>query len=481
MKNVKKLLALGLAVTMTASMLTGCGSSNEGAADADTNAKTDAEATDAEATDASTDDKTANAEGGSVYYLNFKPEQDPQWQELAAKYTEETGVDVTVVTAASGEYETTLMSEMGKSGAPTMFQVNGPVGLANWKDYCYDLSDSDIYKELTSDDYALKNDAGEVPGIAYVIETYGIIYNKTILNDYCTMDNAVISSPEDINNFETLKAVADDIQARLDEINDQFGYDLKGAFTSAGMDGSSDWRFKTHLANLPIYYEYKDKGIDSTDAIEGTYLDNYKQIWDLYITDSTCEPGLLSSKTGDEAESEFGMEEAGFYQNGTWEYSNLTNEDNGYLVTAEDMSMMPIYIGVDGEENQGLCTGSENYWCVNNQASAEDQQATLDFLEWVITSDEGRDSMANVMGFTTPFDTFADGYTADNVFIQADAAYTKAGKYSVTWNFSTIPSETWKDGVGSALLEYAQGTGDWDGVVTAFVDGWKTEYDATHE
>ena len=96
------------------------------------------------------------------------------------------------------------------------------------------------------------------------------------------------TSPEDINNFETLKAVADDIQARLDEINDQFGYDLKGAFTSAGMDGSSDWRFKTHLANLPIYYEYKDKGIDSTDAIEGTYLDNYKQIWDLYITDSTC-------------------------------------------------------------------------------------------------------------------------------------------------------------------------------------------------
>ena len=115
MKNVKKLLALGLAVTMTASMLTGCGSSNDGAADADTNAKTDAEATDAEATDteASADDKTASAEGGSVYYLNFKPEQDPQWQELAAKYTEETGVDVTVVTAASGEYETTLMSEMG--------------------------------------------------------------------------------------------------------------------------------------------------------------------------------------------------------------------------------------------------------------------------------------------------------------------------------------------------------------------------------
>lgn len=411
---------------------------------------------------------------GSVYYLNFKPEQATQWEDLAKIYTEQTGVEVNVLTAASGTYESTLKSEMAKDEVPTLFQVNGPVGLATWKDYCLDLKDSDVYSHLKSDDFALK-DGDSVYGLAYVIETYGIIYNKALLADYCALDGAVIKDASEITSFDTLKAVADDIQARKDELG------VEGAFTSAGMDSSSDWRFKTHLANLPIYYEYKDKGIDSTDAIEGTYLDNYKQIWDLYITDSTCEPGLLSSKTGDEAESEFGMEEAVFYQNGTWEYSNLTNEDNGYLVTAEDMSMMPIYIGVDGEENQGLCTGSENYWCVNNQASAEDQQATLDFLEWVITSDEGRDSMANVMGFTTPFDTFADGYTADNVFIQADAAYTKAGKYSVTWNFSTIPSETWKDGVGSALLEYAQGTGDWDGVVTAFVDGWKTEYDATHE
>ena len=51
---------------------------------------------------------------------------------------------------------------------------------------------------------------------------------------------------------------------------------MYGAFTSAGMDGSSDWRFKTHLANMPIYYEYKADGIGSTDAIKGTYLDNYK-------------------------------------------------------------------------------------------------------------------------------------------------------------------------------------------------------------
>lgn len=472
----RKVLSVMLATAMITTMFAGCGDTTTEGTDAAATTDNSAAAT----TEAADTADTAATGDGSVYYLNFKPEQDEAWQDLAATYTEQTGVPVTVITAADGTYEQTLKSEIAKTEAPTLFQVNGPVGLANWKDYCMDLSGSAIYSHLTSDEYALKNDAGEVSGIAYVIETYGIIYNKTILNDYCTLENAVISAPEDINNFETLKAVADDIQARLDEMNSTFGYELKGAFTSAGMDSSSDWRFKTHLANFPIYYEYKDKGIDSTDAIEGTYLDNYKQVWDLYITDSTCDPGLLSSKTGDEAESEFGMEEAVFFQNGTWEYPALTNEDNGYLVTAEDIDMMPIYIGVEGEENSGLCTGSENYWCVNSQASPEDQQATLDFLEWVITSDEGRDSMANVMGFTTPFDTFADGYTADNAFIRADMAYTEAGKTPITWTFSTIPSETWKDGVGSALLEYAQGTGDWDGVVSAFVDGWATEYQATH-
>ena len=58
--------------------------------------------------------------------------------------------------------------------------------------------------------------------------------------------------------------------------------------------------------------------------------------------------------------------------------------------------------------------------------------------------------------------------------------YIADGKTPVSWNFSTIPSETWKDGVGSALLEYAQGTGDWDAVVSAFVDGWATEYAAAN-
>ena len=408
---------------------------------------------------------------GSVYYLNFKPEQADQWSDLAKKYTDETGVPVTVVTAASGTYESTLKSEMAKDEVPTLFQVNGPVGFASWKDYCYDLKDSDVYKNVESDDFVLKEDSGAVDGIAYVIETYGIIYNKALLKKYCEMDGAVIKSADEINNFETLKKVADDIQAKKDDLG------VDGAFTSAGFDSSSDWRFKTHLANLPIYFEYQADGIGTTKEIKGTYLDNYRDIWNLYINNSTCDPAELAAKTGDDSRNEFLAGQAVFFQNGSWEYGNLTADGT---FTDDDLAMIPIYIGVGDEANQGLCTGTENYWCVNKEADEADIQATLDFMNWCVTSDEGTKAMGEDMGFVIPFKNAVE---SRNLFVQQDKEMTAEGKTPVSWNFSTMPSEEWKNGVGQALTAYAadQTDDNWEAVRSAFVDGWKTEYELTSQ
>ena len=435
----KGLVAYGLAAVMTASALTGCG----GASDKKESGKKEAK--------------------GTVYYLNFKPEADAQWQELAKLYTDKTGVKVNVVTAAANQYETTLKSEMGKSEAPTLFQVNGPVGLASWKDYCYDLKDSDIAKQVTSDDFLLK-DGDAVDGIGYAIESYGIIYNKNLLKK-------AGYTQDDIKSFDDLKKVAEDITKRSKDL----GF---SAFTSAGMDGSSDWRFKTHLANLPIYYEYQKDGIENTDAIKGTYLDNYRNIWNLYINNSTTSSKQLSTKTGDDAVAEFVTEKAVFYQNGTWAYSDIADLGD------DNLGMLPIYIGADGEENQGLCTGTENYWCVNKKASKEDIQATLDFMNWCVTDDTAVKCMCGAagampsgqdgMGFVIPF---KKNLTSDNPLVNIANDYVKQGKKPVTWNFTTMPSEKWKNDLGSALTTYAskQTDANWDLVKKAFVDGWKKE------
>ncbi|MDO4500784.1 MAG: ABC transporter substrate-binding protein [Erysipelotrichaceae bacterium] len=394
-------------------------------------------------------------EAGSVYYLNFKPEADEAWKNLAAAYTAETGVKVEVVTAASGTYEETLMSEIGKSSAPTLFQVNGPIGLANWKDYCYDLSGTDFYSNLTSEAFALKEN-GEALAVAYLTESYGLICNKTLLAQ-------AGYTVEDIKSFADLKRVAEDITARSAEL----GF---AAFTSAGMDGSSDWRFKTHLANLPLYFEYQADGVGSKTELTGAYLDNYRAIWDLYINNSTCEPAALSGKTGDDSRNEFLNGQAVFFQNGSWEYNNL----NG-TYGDDELQMLPIYVGAGDEANQGLCTGTENYICVNKEASAANVQATLDFLNWLVTSEKGTTALANDMGFVIPFKNAVE---SPNLFVKQDNAYTAEGKTPVSWNFTTMPSESWKNEVGTALTNYAANQTDdnWAIVVDKFVNNWAAEY-----
>ncbi len=400
---------------------------------------------------------TGSDSKGRVYYLNFKPEADEYWQDLAKEYTEETGVPVTVLTAASGEYEKTLKSEMAKSEAPTLFQVNGPVGLASWKDYCADLSGTDVDNELTNKAYELK-DGDKVAGIGYVTEAYGLITNNALLK------KAGYDASE-ITSFDKLKEVAEDITARKDEL----GF---SAFTSPGMDGSSDWRFKTHLANLPIYYEYQADGVDNKDELSGKYLDNYKAVWDLYINNSTIDPSQLSTATGDQSEAEFVDGKAVFYQNGTWEYDAVK------AIGDENIAYLPIYFGVD-DENEGICMGTENYWCVNSQASEADQKATLDFMYWCVTSDKGVEAMTSgdKMGFNIPFNKNPE---STNVLFKLANANTAT---PVSWNFTTMPSENWKNDLGQALTVYAADQTDakWKNVVSAFVDNWKVEKEATAE
>ena len=406
---------------------------------------------------------------GKVYFLNFKPETADQWVALAKKYTDKTGVQVKVQTAASGTYEQTLKSELAKSDAPTIFQVNGQVDYQNWKGYTADLKDTGIYNELNNKDSALK-DGDKVVGVPYVVEYYGIIYNKDLLKKYTELPGAKIKDVKEIDSFDKLKEVADDMQAKKDQLG------IKGAFTSAGFDSSSDWRFKTHLANIPLSYEFKEDGVTTQpETIKGTYLPNFKNIFDLYLKDSTTAPSQLSSKTGNDANSEFALGEAAFYQNGTWAWTDLQKAG----MKPDQVGMLPIYIGAKGEENQGLATGSENYLCINAKASEADQKASKDFLNWVVTSDEGIKALSEDMGFTTPFKTF-DKVKSDNPLVEEAVEDSNSGKEQVAWNFTMMPSEEWKNQLGQAMLAYAQGNGSWDDVQKAFVDNWKTEYDNAH-
>ena len=429
----KKLLGVALCATMVAGLLAGCGSSSKS-------------------------EKTGSDSKGSVYWLNFKPEADEALQGIAKTYEKEKGVKVKVVTAASGNYNSTLTSEMGKSAAPTLFVVGNQAAVKTWNDYCLDLKGTDVYNELNTDAFNLTDENGKVASIGYCYESYGIIVNKKLLKK-------AGHEITDIKDFASLKSVAEDIHKRADKL----GFD---AFTSSGMDDASSWRFTGHLANMPLFYEGRDDGWKEAPAeIKGTYLENFKNVWDLYINNSKYKKNTLATG-GYDAEAEFKKGEAVFYQNGTWEYDALKKS-----ISDDDMQMIPIYCGVEGEEKAGLCSGTENCWAVNAKASEADQKATLDFMKWLVTSKEGTKVMAEQFG-AIPYKNAAD---SGNVFLKNANDLLEAGNYNVDWTFNYTPNvDEWRASLVAAMNKYDAG-GSWDDVKTAFVQGWATQYKAANK
>ena len=278
---------------------------------------------------------------------------------------------------------------------------------------------------------------------------------------------------DEINTFDKLKALCDDMQSRKDDLG------IKGVFASTSLKAGEDWRWQTHLANLPIYYEFKNNNVDltsdETHTINFEYGKNFKNIFDLYLNDSVIPAKNVGIKTVTDSMAEFALEDCVMVQNGNWAWGQIAGV-SGNKVLPENVKYLPIYTGVAGEENQGLCIGTENFYSVNAMASEEDQKATEDFIYWLYSSPIGKDYVTNKLGFIAPFDTFADNEKpTDPLAVEVLNWMEKPGINSVPWNFTLFPSQTFKDNFGSALLQYAQGTKSWAQLSSDVVKDWAKE------
>ncbi len=465
---MKKTLAFLLVLLLCATTLIGCATTTQ------PSSATQAPAPAQEPTEKPVE--PAPAEPVEIYYLNFKPEIAEVYTEIAAAYEAETGVKLKVETAAAGTYEATLKSEIAKADAPTIFQINGPVGFESWKDYCLDLKGTELYNMLSDKSLAVASGEG-VYGVPYVVEGYGIIYNNAVMNKYFALEGAKAKSIDEIKNFTALKAVVEDMQAKKDQLG------IEGVFASTSLLSGEQWRWQTHLANLPLYYEFKDNAaFDSTvlaglaaDTITFKYGENYHNIFDLYINNSVSEKGLLGNISVNDSMAEFALGRCAMVQNGNWGASQILGVE-GNTVADADIKFLPIYTGVAGEENQGLCIGTENYLCINSKASPEKQQASIDFLVWLFSSETGKGFVKDKLGFIAPFNTFEDDEKPTDPLAREVLAWMeKDGVTSVAWTFAAFPSEEFKNYFGDALLEYAQGNKTWAEVTQIVIDSWASE------
>lgn len=410
------------------------------------------------------------AEEASIYYLNYKPEAADSWKEIAKAYEAETGIKVRILTAASGSYEQTLKSEIAKKKPPTLFQINGPVDYEKWKNYCRDLSDTQFYSWLIEPDMAVRSGDG-VYGIPYVVEGYGIIYNNSIIQKYFSLSsrNTDFGSMDEVNNFDKLRSLVEDMSRHLDELG------IEGVFASTSFSEGEDWRWQTHLANLPVYYEFSAKGIADEAELDFSYEENFKNIFDLYINNSCTAREDLASKTVDDSMREFAMEKVAMVQNGNWAWNQISGID-GNQVKEEDVKFLPIYTGVSGEEEQGLCIGTESYICVNSIADETDQQASIAFLEWLYGSETGKKYVTDSLGFISPFNTFAYEESPNDPLARQVVSYmSDTSRKSVNWDFTAFPSQRFKNEFGNSLYAYSKGEKAWEQVVESVKKTWASE------
>ena len=454
----KKLLSVFLCAVIAAGILASC--SNNASSDPDVSGE-----------------GTPATSVKAIRYLNFKPEIAEVYERISAEYEKETGIKLIVETAASGTYESTLTARMATSEAPAIFQINGPVGYASWSEYCADLSKTELYKHLSDKSLAIKSGDG-VYGIPYVVEGYGIIYNKKILDSYFALPEKAteIKSADEITNFATLKAVVEDMQKNKAKLG------IEGVFASTSLRTGEDWRWQTHLLNIPLTLEFNDKKTDLTGEdykeIDFRYSDNFKNIFDLYINNSVTDKKQLGTVDVTASMAEFALGKCAMVQNGNWGASQILGV-TGNKVASEDIKFLPIYIGVNGEEKTGICIGTENFICINAKASEAEQKAAADFLYWLFNSEKGKKFVTDELGFISPFDTFTEAETPDDPLAREVMRWMKRDDITnIPWNFTLFPSVQFKDSLGAALLKYAQGTMSWDEVKKLTVEEWKSEFGA---
>ena len=411
----------------------------------------------------------------TIRYLNFKPEIASYYEELAKIYKDETGVTVIVDTAANNQYESTLTAKMATDEAPTLFQINGPKGYSNWRDYCADLSGTKLYEALNDKSLAITDKSGRVFGIPYVVEGYGIIYNEAITDKYFKLTDraTTFNSMDEVNTFDKLKTLVEDMQKRKADLG------IKGVFASTSLKTGEDWRWQTHLANVPLYYEFQKNAVDlssdATDEIAFEYAENFKNIFDLYLDNSVIPRTAVATKTVTDSMSEFALEECAMVQNGNWAWGQISGISSN-KVKEDNIEFLPIYTGAEGEESQGLCIGTENFYAINKNSSDAQRKAAEDFIYWLYSSEKGKEYVVEKLGFIAPFNTFKDTEVPNDPLAKEVMDWMDEDDVkTIPWNFTIFPSSTFKEDFGASLLKYAQGTKSFEEVKKDMVASWKKE------
>ncbi len=315
---------------------------------------------------------------GTVRYMNSDPALQESWQRIAEAYTAERGVPVEIISSGTENYMTDLNYALNSGSAPVLFDVHSAAEFRQVEPICKNITGQKVLNQVITNAFSLSKDfvwnATENFGaVGYSIDSYGFLVNRVLLEKAGYHFS-------DLKDLASLSAAAADIQSRAGELG------ITGAFSA--VDSAV---FCSNLYNACAFPTLESAGYANPQFLE----DVPGQMRGLIDVITANGAGLSSYNDL----NSFIQGRTVFCPATVSDYSAEMEAGIGY----ENVGFIPLYCGVGKEEDQGLCTNANRFWCVNENASEEDQKAALDFISWVAEEEISNDILADEMGICTPF------------------------------------------------------------------------------
>ncbi|WP_244835493.1 ABC transporter substrate-binding protein [Clostridium sp. BJN0001] len=409
----KKIFSLLMAASLAMGTLAGCGSQTNSAGK----------------------DSSADSDSGkTVKVFQLKVEINDALQKLAKEYEKETGVKIDITTVGGGaDYGAALKAEFQKGTEPDLFMIQGAGDYNVWKDKIDELTDQEWVKNAvkgTLDTITIDN---KIYGMPAATEGYGLVYNKEIL------EKAGID-PSTLTTFDKLKSAFETLDSKKADL----GLDNVVSYTT-----KETWVTGNHTFNLGLASQ-SDPDKFTKDYIAGTAdIVNNQGFKDwANLVELLCKYGggkALDTIDYSTQVANFALGKTAFIQQGNWIASDLDKLDAKF-----DMGFAPLAVGNDGKVSASIPVGVPMYWVVNKDSSVNKEAKA--FLDWMVTSKTGQESLVNEMNMIPAFKNF--DVESKNPLNKSITEYNKDGK-TLKWAFTNLPDGFSMDKLGPLFSKFA--------------------------
>lgn len=277
-----------------------------------------------------------------------------QLEDMAAEYTELTGIKVEILGAPGENYLDNLRGKLTGKQGPTIFTVSEGTQLDILHSYLCDLSEEPYVSEI-AEGMGLEYE-GTLLGIPQAVEGYGMVCNDDLFGD------------TELKDFDSFQKFAEELSAKdvsLVELSDN-SYFMLGHILNTPFAMQEDYR---------AYLEKLNAGeVKMSETPEFIEWAKFMEV----IRDTSGNPMGI---TYDDQAADFMTGKAASIHQGNWVWLQFADYEAGF-----DISLRPFPL----MGNEKICVGIPNAWVVNNQKSEEEIEAGKDFLEWMFTSERGQ-------------------------------------------------------------------------------------------